>query len=293
MFGLLNIHKPSGNTSRDVVNCIQRLLRGVKVGHAGTLDPLATGVLVVALGPATRLVEYVQRMPKTYVGTFLLGRSSDTEDSEGNVVELSDPPRPTRLEIEAALPAFVGTIQQLPPAFSALKVQGRRAYALARRGEHVELQPRPIAIHRLSVVRYEYPELELEVCCGSGTYIRSLGRDIARSLGTAAVMSALVRTAIGAFRLADALELDALTPAACESNLLPPRLAVAQLPSAPLSDDEVRRLANGLAIQNRWGVEAGEMAALDGQGRLVAILAPRASGELGPVRNFPQGLSAE
>ncbi len=290
MFGLLNIHKPSGSTSRDVVNRVQRLVRGVKVGHAGTLDPLATGVLVVALGPATRLVEYVQRMPKTYVGTFLLGRSSDTEDIEGNVVELPDPPQPTRLEIEAALPAFVGTIQQLPPAFSALKVHGQRAYALARRGEQVELQARPIAIHRLSVVRYEYPELELDVCCGSGTYIRSLGRDLARSLGTAAVMSALVRTAIGEFRLADALELDSLTPAACESNLLPPRLAVAQLPAARLSDDEVRRLANGLAISNRWGMEDAEIAALDGQGRLVAILVPRTHGELGPVRNFPCGL---
>ena len=117
MFGLLNIDKPPHVTSRDAVNRVQRLLRGVKVGHAGTLDPLATGVLVVALGPATRLVEYVQRMPKTYVGTFLLGRSSDTEDSEGNVVELDHPPRPTRQEIDAALPAFIGTIQQLPPPF--------------------------------------------------------------------------------------------------------------------------------------------------------------------------------
>ena len=128
MFGLLNIDKPSAMTSRDVVNRVQRLVRGVKVGHAGTLDPLATGVLVVALGPATRLVEYVQRMPKTYVGTFLLGRSSDTEDIEGNVVELDHPPRPTRQEIEAALPAFLGTIQQLPPAF--LRTQGPRSTRL-------------------------------------------------------------------------------------------------------------------------------------------------------------------
>jgi len=289
MFGLLNIHKPSGITSRDVVNRVQRLVRGVKVGHAGTLDPLATGVLVVALGPATRLVEYVQRMPKTYFGTFLLGRSSDTEDIEGTVVESVDPPRPTRQEVDAALPAFLGTIQQLPPAFSALKVQGQRAYELARRGEHVELQSRPVEIHGLAVVRYEYPELELEVHCGSGTYIRSLGRDIARSLGTAAVMSALRRTAIGVFRIAEALDFDSLTLAVIESKLQPPSLAVAQLPAALLSEDEARRLANGLPVRNRWGWTADEVAALDGQGRLVAILVPRGHEELRPARNFPHG----
>jgi tRNA pseudouridine55 synthase len=288
MFGLLNMNKPPGMTSRDVVNRVQRLVRGVKVGHAGTLDPLATGVLVVALGPATRLVEYVQRMPKTYVGTFLLGRSSDTEDVEGKVVELNFPPQPTRQEIDAALPAFLGTIQQLPPAFSALKVQGQRAYDLARRGESVELRPRPIDIHRLTVVRYEYPELELEVCCGSGTYIRSLGRDVAQSLGTAAVMSALVRTAIGDFRLAESMALDPLTFEVIENRLLPPRRAVAQLPSAPLTEEETRRVANGLPIRNRWNVAAGEIAALDDRDRLVAILVLRGPDELGPVRNFPR-----
>ncbi len=288
MFGLLNIDKPPHVTSRDVVNRVQRLLRGVKAGHAGTLDPLATGVLVVALGPATRLVEYVQRMPKTYVGTFLLGRASDTEDIEGNVVELDHPPQPTRQEIEAALPAFLGTIQQQPPAFSALKVQGRRAYDLARRGEPVELQSRPIDIHRLTVVRYEYPALELEVNCGSGTYIRSLGRDIAQSFGTAAVMSALVRTAIGEFRIAEAIALDQLTSATIAGHLLPPRLAVGCLPSVQLTDEEARRVVNGLPVRNRWKLDAGEMTALDDQERLVAILVPRGPDELGPVRNFPR-----
>jgi len=287
MFGLLNIHKPSGMTSRDVVNRVQRLLRGVKVGHAGTLDPLATGVLVVALGPATRLVEYVQRMPKTYVGTFLLGRASDTEDVEGKVVELKDPPRPTRQAIEASLPNFLGTIQQLPPAFSALKVQGRRAYDLARRGEQVELQPRPIEIVRLALVRYDYPELEVEVCCGSGTYIRSLGRDIAQSLGTAAVMSALQRTAIGDFRLGEAMELESVTVEIVTRRLLSPRRALAQLPTVALTDEERRRIANGMTVTNRWNEEAAEIAAVDGLDRLVAILASRGGGDLGPVRNFP------
>ncbi len=288
MFGLLNVNKPSGVTSRDVVNRVQRLVRGTKVGHAGTLDPLATGVLVVALGPATRLVEYVQRMPKTYVGTFLLGRASDTEDVEGRVVELENPPRPTAGEIEAVLPRFLGTIQQVPPAFSALKVQGRRAYELARRGDDVELQSRPVEVHRLALVRYAYPELQLEVCCGSGTYIRSLGRDVAQTLGTAAIMSALVRTAIGDFRIEEACVPDDLTAENIESRLAPPTRAVAQLPSVQLAEDEIRRLANGIALPNRWHVEAAEIAAVDGQDQLVAILVPRSRDELGPLRNFPR-----
>lgn len=287
MFGLLNINKPPGITSRDAVNRVQRLVRGVKVGHGGTLDPLATGVLVVALGAATRLVEYVQQMPKTYVGTFLLGRSSDTEDVEGHVVELEDPPRPTGDEIAAILPRFLGTIEQMPPAFSAIKVQGRRAYDLARRGTAVQLQSRPVDIHRLAVVRYAYPELELEVYCGSGTYIRSLGRDVAQALGTAAVMSALVRTAVGDFRIQDACAVDDLTTGAIERHLLPPTRAIAQLPTVQLADDEVRRIANGLPIFNRWKSEARELAAVDAQHQLVALLAPRGREELGPLRNFP------
>ncbi|NLF71723.1 MAG: tRNA pseudouridine(55) synthase TruB [Candidatus Anammoximicrobium sp.] len=291
MFGLLNVNKPSGITSRDVVNRVQRLVRGVKVGHAGTLDPLATGVLVVALGPATRLVEYVQRMPKTYVGTFLLGRASDTEDVEGKVVELENPPRPTAGEIEAALPHLTGMIEQRPPAFSALKVQGRRAYEVARRGGAVELRPRPVEVHRLTLVRYAYPELQLEVCCGSGTYIRSLGRDVAQALGTAAVMSALIRTAIGDFRIEESCRTDDLTAETIRGQLLPPGRALVQLPSVPLAADEIRRLADGVAIPNRWQLNAPELAAVDGQGQLIAILVPRGRDELGPLRNFPRPLS--
>lgn len=288
MFGLLNINKPSGITSRDVVNRVQRLVRGVKIGHAGTLDPLATGVLVVALGSATRLVEYVQRMPKTYLGTFLLGRTSDTEDIDGQVVELEGPPQPTVAELEAVLSRFLGTIQQLPPAYSALKVQGRRAYELARRGDAVELLPRPIEVHRLTIVRYAYPELELEVCCGSGTYVRSLGRDVAQAVGTGAVMSALVRMAVGDFRIEEACTLDELTADTIESRLLPAVRATLGLPTVQLTDEEIRRVANGLLIPNRWKSDAAELAAVDSQNRLVAVLVGRGRGQLGPLRNFPR-----
>src|SRR5262245_7182097 len=171
MFGLLNIDKPAGVTSRDVVNRVQRLVRPLKVGHAGTLDPLATGVLVVAIGQATRLVEYLQRLPKTYQGTFLLGRTSDTEDIEGTVIELTDTSIPTEQQIQGALPQFLGTIDQTPPAYSALKVSGQRSYDLARRGQAVDLAARPVEIHDLQLVRFAYPELELLIRCGSGTYI--------------------------------------------------------------------------------------------------------------------------
>ena len=175
--GLLSLSKPSGMTSRQAVDVVQRLARPVKAGHAGTLDPLATGVLVVCVGGATHLIEYVQRMPKRYTATFLLGRQSPTEDVEGAVVELPHAPVPAGEQIEAAAQRFVGRIDQRPPAFSALKIHGRPAYKLARQGRPVTLQPRPVELYRIEVKSYRYPELILEVECGGGTYVRSLGRD--------------------------------------------------------------------------------------------------------------------
>src|SRR5262245_59991053 len=151
MFGLLNVDKPAGMTSRYVVNRVQRLVKPHKVGHAGTLDPLATGVLVVAIGQATRLIEYVQRMSKVYQGVFLLGRTSDTEDVEGQITEHPSAPIPTVADTQAALPGFIGAIEERPPAYSALKVAGRRAHELARRGDTVELLPRTVHIHSLEI----------------------------------------------------------------------------------------------------------------------------------------------
>jgi tRNA pseudouridine55 synthase len=287
MFGLLNLIKPPGLTSRDVVNRVQRIAGGAKVGHAGTLDPLATGVLIVCVGPATRLIEYVQRMPKRYRGTFLLGRTSDTEDIEGRVVEIESAPQPTEDQIRTILPRFVGEIEQVPPAFSALKVQGRRAYALARSGQSVDLAARRIVIHELRLLHYDYPEFIIEIACGSGTYVRSLGRDLAQALGTGAVMSALVRTAIGGFRLDDAVDLASLTQENLASKLLSPLLALVDLPQITVQEDQQRRLAQGLTIDDCWAAEGPELAAIDAAGRLCSIVAPRENGQLGPVRNFP------
>jgi tRNA pseudouridine(55) synthase len=155
--GILTLNKPPGMTSRQAVDLVKRLVRPAKVGHAGTLDPLACGVLVVAIGKATRLIEFVQQAPKRYQATFLLGRTSPTDDVEGEITELFDPPIPSRAEIERASQQFVGTIEQRPPAFSAIKVGGRRAYDLARGGRAVELAPRPVAVYEISVLAYEYP----------------------------------------------------------------------------------------------------------------------------------------
>jgi tRNA pseudouridine55 synthase len=285
-FGLVNLHKPPGMTSREAVDCVKRLVRPAKTGHAGTLDPLASGVLIVCVGAATRLIEYVQAMPKRYTGTFLLGRESDTEDIEGEVHLLEGAPRPTKEMILAAAARLVGCIQQRPPAYSALKVRGRRAYDLARAGRPADLAPRPVTIYRHEVMHYEHPEVVLDVECGSGTYIRSLGRDLAEFLGTAAVMSALVRTKIGTFDLADAWLPEQLSRDNLSQWLQSPLRAVSSLRKITLSSSELERIRHGLCIQSRTSPFDGELAALDENGELVAILAGTHDGALRPVRNL-------
>ncbi len=287
--GVLNLNKPAGVTSRDVVNVVQRLAgRKTRVGHAGTLDPLARGVLVVPVGPATRLIEYVQQMPKTYRAEFLLGCHSDTEDTEGGVTQLDSPRVPSQELIRAALPQFTGKILQRPPVYSALKVNGKRAYDLARKGKQVELKPREIDVYRLKLDQYDYPKLGLTIECGSGTYVRSLGRDLAESLGTAAVMSALERTAIGPFCVKEAVDPDSLTQGNWGDSLLPPVLAVSHLAKLTLKDEAVHRIQNGLTIVRPREIDPEtDTVALDQGGGLIGILTGGARGELKTKRNFP------
>ena len=285
--GLLILNKPAGVTSRDVVDIALRSVRPAKAGHAGTLDPLATGVLVVCAGSATRLIRYVQQMRKCYTGTFLLGRSSPTEDIEGDVTELCNPLVPERDQIEEAAAGLTGDILQRPPAFSAKKVLGQRAYALARLGKAVRLKSHRVTIHRLDVLRYEYPELVLNVECSSGTYVRSLGRDLAERLGTAAVMSALVRTAIGPFRITEATTPGELNRENVAQRLLPPLAAVADLPRCELSEDSLQTIRRGASVPCPANLpEAAEFAGVDTCGRLVALLVPRGPGRLGPKVNL-------
>lgn len=287
--GVLNLNKPAGVTSRDVVNVVQRLVgRKIRAGHAGTLDPLARGVLVVPVGPATRLIEYVQQMPKTYHAEFLLGCQSDTEDMEAEVVPLQESRVPERREVEAALPQFTGRILQRPPVYSALKIDGRRAYHLARKGRSVELAPREILVHRLAVDEYDYPKLCLTIECGSGTYVRSLGRDLAESLGTAAVMSALERTAIGPFHVQNAVDPGLLTQENWGDALLPPALAVSHLTTLKLDDEAVLRVKNGLTIPRPHAIDPqADTVAVDSTGQLIGILMGGEQNELKVKRNFP------
>ena len=297
MNGMLCVNKSTGMTSRDVVNRVQRRLKPIKVGHAGTLDPLATGVLVLMVGKATRLTEYVQRMPKTYCGSFRFGMTSDTEDVDGNVIQLPDAPRIERSQVESVLSQFVGQIDQMPPAFSALKVNGRRAYELARAGKTVELQARPIEIHSLSIDRFDFPDFDLTIECGSGTYVRSLGRDIARAVGTEAVMTALKRTAIGAFTIENSIGAEALPDIDVASQLLPMSMAVTSVPTVSVSGSELERVRHGISIDLspeeeslvcKLSSDATEAAAIGPDGRLVAILVKRRDG-WGPTKSFISG----
>ena len=283
--GILNLNKPSGVTSREAVNQVQRLVRPAKIGHTGTLDPLASGVLVLCLGTATRLVEYVQRMPKTYHATFLLGRYSDTEDIEGHITVLPDPPIPTLEQAEAVLANFQGTILQQPPVYSALKIRGRRACDLARQGKPVELETRSITIEELKIHNYNYPQLTLDIKCGSGTYVRSLGRDIGLALGTAAVMSSLERTAVGCFDITQAEILEQLKHSDIVNKLLPATCAVTLLEKITLTETQQERIVRGMSIEQPPGISDTEVAALNTNGQLVAILSKRGDG-LGPRKNF-------
>jgi len=285
--GFLNVSKPSGCPSRDVVNRIQRLVRPDKVGHAGTLDPLAEGVLVVAIGQATKLIEKIQQTTKVYRGAFLLGHSSDTEDVEGEVVELPYALAPSESELSQACRQMCGENSQLPPQYSALKVGGKRAYDLARRGIKAELKPRVVRIDSCELLRYEYPEFELKIVCGSGTYVRSIGRDIAASLGSAAVMSALTRTAVGPFHLDEAIDLESIDEKKLATSLAPIAIAVADLVRLELTAEEVVLLGHGRQISDRFEGDWESAAAFASNGRLAAIVAPVSPDRIRSVKNFP------
>jgi tRNA pseudouridine55 synthase len=286
MFGLLNINKPSGITSRRVVDYVQRLTRPDKAGHAGTLDPLATGVLVVCVGPATRLVEYIQRMPKSYRGRFFLGQQSPTDDIEGEVTQICNPPVPSQRAMEQEVARWIGTIKQRPPIFSALKVKGRRSYDLARTGRAVRLSLREVTIHAMRVVEYVYPELVLDICCSSGTYVRAVGRDLAESLGTRAVMSSLTRTAIGGFHLEDACGLDSLSSASLGGRLLPALRAVEGMPMISLTPAEATEICNGRKIARDACCTATAIVATYEE-QLLAVLRKSATDCLVPAKVFP------
>jgi tRNA pseudouridine55 synthase len=247
-----------------------------RVGHGGTLDPLAQGVLVLALGQATRLLEYLAGSYKTYIADLVLGVTTDTYDAEGQVVDRRPVPSDLRAEqIEAVLDRFRGQIEQTPPIYSAVKVRGKAAFARARAGQEVILQPRRVEIVRLEVLSFEPPSLKLAVTCSAGTYIRSLAHDLGEVIGCGAMLAGLVRTASGCFRIEDSVSWPVLQKAfqdrSWQSYLLPADLALAGTPRIMLDEVWLARLLNGAPLP-LGKVDAGLGRAYDQEGRFVAVL---------------------
>jgi tRNA pseudouridine55 synthase len=284
--GWIVLDKGVGMTSTHAVAVVKRGLSARKAGHAGTLDPLASGILPIALGEATKTVPFIMDGRKSYVFTVAWGAETNTDDAEGEVVARTEG-LPSPAEIEALLPRFTGSIQQVPPRFSAIKIQGERAYDLARDGEVVELQPRVVEIDRLALVHHEGNRSVIEADCGKGTYVRAIARDLGRALGCLGHIAALRRTRVGPFSDADAVTVDhvATDPAA----LRPVETALSDLPSIAVSRDMAGRLMRGQSIilRGREAPVSGKVYVTCG-GVLVAV-GDVERGELVPHRVFNLG----
>ncbi len=264
MPGILIVNKPAGWTSFDVVKYVRGRCGEKRVGHAGTLDPAATGVLPLLLGSATRLTEYLVDTTKTYEATIELGTVTDTYDADGEVLSRTDASGITRQAIEAALEAFRGEIMQAPPAYSAIKRAGVPLYRMARRGEEVTLEPRPVFVESVDMTEYEAPELRLRVSCGKGFYVRSLAHDLGAALGVGGCLTNLVRTRVGSFAIEEAVGMDTLRSelesGAWRHRIWAPDEVLLGWRATILGDENATRLRNGLnaLVIPRDGVEVGE-----------------------------------
>ena len=283
--GVIPVDKPPGITSRKVVDIVGRAAGMKSVGHAGTLDPLASGVVVVCLGHATKLVDYLHAQSKAYSATFLLGRSSPSDDFETPIETEPDPRVPTVEELEAAAGDFRGDILQRPCDYSAIHVDGKRAYRLARKGKPVEMKARPVRIERLEITDYQWPRLAVEIECSAGTFIRAIGRDLAVTLGTHAVMESLRRTHVGPYEIDSAVPLSSIEPATLPGLLLPPLTALPHLPRVTLTGEILDSAVRGGLLPPDT-VVGERAAAVDGDGVLVGILGRLANGSLRLRPNF-------
>lgn len=273
-WGLLLVDKPVGPTSHDVVHTVRQVSGFRKVGHTGTLDPQASGVLVLCLGKATRLSEYLTGHDKGYEATVQFGRATNTYDAVGETT-LQTGQAPSSDELRGALGSFRGEIEQVPPPFSAIRVKGKRAYELARSGEQVELRARPVTIHQLKLSRYEPPLAFLEVLCSSGTYLRSLAHDLGQTLGTGAFLAGLRRTRVGPFGLEEALLfselLENLEGGSWRRHFISAAEALPNLPPVTIRAELMDRVRNGNPIPAE-GKAVGMAKALNAQGELLAVL---------------------
>ncbi len=273
--GVLVVDKPVGLTSHDVVQIVRRGTGIRRAGHTGTLDPRASGVLVVLLGPAVRLSEFVSAEDKRYQATIKLGSATETYDAESVATEPENEVNVTQKEFEELLTSFVGEIEQIPPPYSAVKVQGKKAYELARKGEEVKLEPRLIKVHSLELLEWALPEVVVDVHCSSGTYVRSLANDIGEQLGIGAHLNGLRRSKSGNFTLRDAVSMrqlrDDFESGTWANSLIPAAEALGDWPTIELDEKQLKLVVNG----NRIPADASmpDMArAISEQGDLVAIL---------------------
>jgi len=312
-FGFLNCYKPPGMTSRDLVNQVQRRLRKIKVGHAGTLDPIAEGVLVLGIGAAARLVTQVQAYSKSYTGEFRLGEDSPSQDTETEITRHPDLPVPDRLSIEDSAARMVGAVLQTPSAYSAIHVNGKRAYQRARDGEIFQMPSRKVQIYSVVVDHYDHPIMRLSIECGSGTYVRSIGSDLAKQSGSCAIMTSLRRSSVGPFHGQHAIDLQTIQHDDLSQHLLPASMAVEHLSRIVIPPSDVPKIYFGqfidgeliggennqkIRLQNDKETDSSqpestsqEVAAVGENGELFAILR-RKSGRWHPYRVFPPAKEA-
>jgi len=283
MDGILNINKPTGMTSHDVVAKVRKLLKQRRVGHAGTLDPAASGVLPICVGQATRVAEYLSESGKAYQATIVFGMVTDTYDSEGTIMRTASTQDLTRAQIEALLPKFLGEQMQVPPRYSAIKLQGQPAYKRARAGEDMAMEARPITIYQLEIIDWQPsqpPTLTLAIECRKGTYIRSLAYDLGEQAGCGAYLGSLIRTRSGPFPLSESITLEQLAEAAAqgtaEQSLFPADKAIEHYPALVLDETTTERVRHGNAFeyldQANMLHEQSLARVYDDKGKFVAIV---------------------
>jgi tRNA pseudouridine55 synthase len=266
--GLLLVDKPAGVTSHDVVAIVRRAFRAKRVGHTGTLDPFATGLLLILVGRGTRLIPYVEQEPKVYEATIRFGAETNTDDLTGEPVRSA--PRPTDAAVDDAIARLSGRFEQVPPAFSAKQIDGTRAYAAARKGAPLDLRAVPITVHAWHILAREADAITTRITCGGGTYIRALARDLGRLAGSAAHLASLRRLAAGPFAVDDAVSLDEVQRG--DANLLPLASAIPSLPVQRLAADELARVVHGNTVLSR--VAAPRVALVSSDDALVAVAEP-------------------
>ena len=289
--GLLNINKPAGITSHDVVDRVRRILGQKRVGHAGTLDPAATGILLVCAGQATRLVEYLVPGTKTYQGAIVLGRSTNTYDREGETSAEADTTHLDRRLVEGAMAGFIGEIEQVPPPYSAIKRDGVPAYKLARKGKSVDLPARRIRIDSFEILEWECPRLDFRIICQSGTYVRSVAHDLGAALKTGGYLESLSRTASGSWKIEDSVSLEDLEEAAAGDRLdeliKPLSGVLPDMPKVTISEEEAGLLGHGRALELEVDGQPETIGAWTSAGRLVAVLVPGGPNRWNPKKVFP------